>query len=56
MQVRVRSIFCDGILTPKRVLTALDWGLPYIVALADRKSSIIVSAAASRAVFFPKSD
>lgn len=55
MQVRVRSIFCDGILTPKRVFTALNRGLPYIVALADSQSSVVVSAAASRAVFFPKS-
>ena len=55
MQVRVRSIFCDGILTPKRVLSALYRGLSYIVALADSQSSVIVSAAASRAVFFPKS-
>ena len=55
MQVRVRSIFCDGILTFKRVLTAFYRGLPYIVALADSQSSVIVSAAACRADIFPKS-
>ena len=55
MQVRVRSIFCDGILTPKGVLTALDRGLPYIVALADSQASEIVSTAARSADVFTKS-
>jgi hypothetical protein len=52
MQVRVRSIFRNSILTPKRVITALDRGLPHIVALADSQSRLIVSTTAD---IFPDS-